>query len=101
MRWLLPALTLVFVGVLSTGLLLLRPSRGTSANSVTKPVQKTMERHPVAFYYTPLVGLSASAVTTLSATFNGPIEARVTRAILAVIPLIGCLLLVRFRRWPK
>jgi hypothetical protein len=100
MRWLLPALTLVFVGVLSTGLLLLRP-RGTFPNSVAKPVQEEMERHPVAFYYAPLVGLSASAVTTLYSIFNGPIEARVTRAILAVIPLIGCLLLVRFRRWPK
>lgn len=101
MRWLLPALTLVFVGVLSTGLLLLRPSRGTSANSVAKPVQENMEKRPVAFYYAPLVGLSASALTTLSSMFNGPIEARVTRAILAVIPLIGCLLLVRLRRWPK
>ena len=61
-----------------------------------------MERHPISLFYVPLFALLASAMANIpSILVDGPTEARVTRAILAIIPLIGCLLLVRFRSWPK
>ncbi len=102
MTWLLPVLALALALVVFGGaFFVLRPSRGESAGRIARPVQARMEAHPVRSYYLPMaVFVVASVAAVPGVVAAGPIEARVTGAVLAAIPLLGVALLVRFRRWP-
>jgi hypothetical protein len=61
-----------------------------------------MEKHPARWYWLPLIASIVSAFGSgVSIATEVQLEARVTRVVLAVIPVITCVLLVRFRRWPK
>lgn len=102
-NWLLPATALAFILIVfGSASFLLRPSRGEAADKLAKPRQARMDRNPFLSYYLPLAFLSISAILLIpSALDQALVEARLTRLLLALTPLLGCLLLVRIRTWPR
>lgn len=103
MTWLLPILTLAFILVLFGGaFFVFRPSRGEPAGQVGRKSQARMKRHPILGYYAPVAILAALFVAAVPGIVTAePIEAQITRLLLASIHPFSCALLVRFWRWPS
>jgi hypothetical protein len=103
MTWILPVLTLATAGLLfGSAFFLLRPSQGQVAERYGKPAQARMDERPLRSYYLPLTFLFGSFFLLLpSAASEASLEARLTKLILALFPLLGCGLLLRIRRWPR
>lgn len=103
MKWLLPALALACILLIFGAVFfLLRPSQGKAATSIAIRQRAKMEAHPVRSFYLPVAFLLISFVLILPSAISEPTtEARLTRLLLALVPLLGVLLLLRIRRWPR
>ena len=103
MTWLLPALALAFIVLIfGSVFFLLRPSQGETARNIAIRQRAKMEAHPVWSFYLPVAFLLISFVLLLPSAISQPTtEARLTKLLLALVPLFGVLLLLRIRRWPR
>jgi hypothetical protein len=103
MKWLLPVLTLAFILVLFGGAFFaLRPSRGEPAWQIAVKSQTWLKSHPLLCYYLPLaVGFGFFITAVFDIVTEQPIEARITRILLASTYPLASGLLVRFWTWPS
>ncbi len=77
------------------------PGRAGGANSSTSPGSHGGSPGSLLLPPPMAVFVVASVAAVPGVVAAGPIEARVTGAVLAAMPLLGVALLVRFRRWPE